>query len=470
MFGVASAAGSASTSDSATNPQAPAPGPSYPVELSAERLHGLALEAFRIGNRGRLSLCDALRMLGESRLHLDLGFPSLAAYAAAFFQLRRSETFEHVRVSRALVELTDLRAAFAGGLLGWSVVKAVTRVASLVSQSAWIDFAREHDVERTLAEARDARRHGRSTPRESSWGLPNLAQKLVLRFSRSDMEKVRTWLEAACATVAARTGVEEVPLEQAILFLCEEGGESGGGDDRREAPAQPRAQIVYQRCPDCSRARVSTRDGYVEVDSHEVERYEGSAEPLVIDGPTPPELRRRVLGREAGRCGNPRCDHAADHCHHVVFRSQGGKTGLDNEVAVCRICHALIHAGLLRVSLDANGERRWDPVGPRPGILRDIAAARAAAGGLPVEHPASMGAPVKTRGPSLADATSAKESADADSPALRSGLDVEALAQGVERLGVPLGRSRQLVGTAIATVPVAEISEATVLRRVLALL
>jgi hypothetical protein len=81
-----------------------------------------------------------------------------------------------------------------------------------------------------------------------------------------------------------------------------------------------------------------------------------------------------------------------------------------------------------------------------------------------------MGAPEKTRGPSLADATSAKESADADSPALRSGLDVEALAQGVERLGVPLGRSRQLVGTAIATVPVAEISEATVLRRVLALL
>ena len=41
---------------------------SGPVALSADGLHKLALEAFRTGNRGRLSLCEALRVLGETRL------------------------------------------------------------------------------------------------------------------------------------------------------------------------------------------------------------------------------------------------------------------------------------------------------------------------------------------------------------------------------------------------------------------
>ena len=46
------------------------------------------------------------------------------------------------------------------------------------------------------------------------------------------------------------------------------------------------------------------------------------------------------------------------------------KTELANEVAVCGTCHALVHAGLLRVSGQADGELCWEPVG---------AAARAAA-------------------------------------------------------------------------------------------
>ena len=75
-----------------------------PVELSTQSLHELAVQAFRVGNRGRLSLCEALRALHETRLYLDLGFPGLAGYADAFFQLRRAETFEYVRVARSDME------------------------------------------------------------------------------------------------------------------------------------------------------------------------------------------------------------------------------------------------------------------------------------------------------------------------------------------------------------------------------
>jgi hypothetical protein len=348
-----------------------------PVPLSARGLHELAVQAFRVGNRGRLSLCEALRLLADTRLYHDLGFPGLCAYADAFFQLRRSETFEYVRVARRLVELTELREAFGGGRIGWSVLKAVTRVASVDSQVSWVEFASEHGVERTLAEARYALRRGRDAPRTASFGLPNLDQKLVLRFARSDMEKVRRWIEGACATIAENTGADEVSLEQAVLFLCEQQMVS-------DASPSPRAQVVYQRCPDCSKALVSTRDGFVEVDTEELERYEGSAEHLVIDGPTPPRLRRQVLAREGGRCGNPRCHYRADHCHHIVLRSRGGRTELENEIAVCSTCHALIHAGLLRISRKAGGELSWLPVVADRSLAREMASDCALADRLPV--------------------------------------------------------------------------------------
>jgi len=460
-----------------------------PVELSAMRLHDLALDAFRIGNRGRLSLCDVLRVLSETRLYLDLGFPSLAAYADTFFQLRRAESFEYVRVAKALVELTQLRDAFARGRIGWSALKAITRVASVDSQTSWIEFVRRNGVERTLAEARDALRRGRDAPRESSFGLPNLDQKLVLRFSRSDMDKVRRWIESACATVAENTGSEEVSVEQGILFLCEKNLELTAAPDRetrsglrgtateeensseRATTADPSCptRVVYQRCPDCRRARVGTRDGFVEVESEEVERHEGCADRVVIDGPTPPRLRRRILAREAGRCGNPRCHNPASHCHHIVFRSRGGKSELANEVAVCTTCHALIHAGLLRVSGRAGGEMQWLPVVREDAAERVGRSDRAAADRLPVlsleARPGSREGTFDDTGESaIADSALQWKTGNRTAAPDRA-MNLDDLACGLMRLGVPRGRSRQMIDAAVEALPCGELTETAVLRK-----
>ena len=462
-----------------------------PVKLSAKRLHALARRAFRVGNRGRLSLCEAFRALSETRLYLDLGFPSLAAYADSFFQLRRAEAFEYVRVAKALAELTELREAFGRGRIGWSVLKAITRVATVSSQASWIDFVRRHGAERTLAEARDALRRGRDAPRESSFGLPNLDQKLVLRFSRSDMEKVRTWIEGACAEVGEKTGADDVSVEQAILFLCEKEMVSGAGPEppvegdcsgelkgsspasggRRWRGGAYRAQIVYQHCPECRKARMGTQEGFVEVGSEEVERYEGSAEPVVIDGPTPARLRHRILAREAGSCGNPRCHHRADHCHHIVFRSRGGSSDLANQVAVCTTCHALIHAGLLRVTGRGDGELRWLPVAAGDSVDRADVSGREVADRLPVLQLVAEPGPRASGGRA--------ESADADSSlaatasgegraAADHGLNLGDLAQGLTRLGVGALRSKRMIGAAVKGLPPGELTEANVLRRAIA--
>ncbi|ANM30479.1 hypothetical protein ABI59_14220 [Acidobacteria bacterium Mor1] len=333
--------------------------------------------------------------------------------------LRRSECFEYLRVSRALLDLGQLRAAFVGGRIGWTVLKAVTRVAKPASQKSWMECLAKRGPEHTIAESKLAQRDGRDAPRDSEFGLPNLDQRLLLRFSRADMDKIRRWLELEGESIKRRTGASDVTPEQVMLYLSEralnfgkgksagpgaskvagssestgtsESASTGSGkgkvqhkakngeetaelNDLRDSlgrpevdpSATPQTQVVYHRCPDCTRSAVATREGLVEVDPAIVDGHAGCADSVVLDGPTPPSLRRKVLARESGQCGNPNCSRRAEHCHHIVFRSRGGKTNRHNEVAVCATCHAMIHAGLLSVEGSASGPSGeglvWAPV------------------------------------------------------------------------------------------------------------
>ncbi len=68
------------------------------------------------------------------------------------------------------------------------------------------------------------------------------------------------------------------------------------------------------------------------------------------DAPNSPRLTRQVLYRDGLVCANPGCGRRRNlHAHHIVFRSRNGPTVPWNEVAVCDVCHALIHQGLLDV-------------------------------------------------------------------------------------------------------------------------
>ena len=362
------------------------------ARLKPRELHGLALEGFRAGNRGRLALCEALRALHESAGYLELGFSSISGYAALHLHLRRSECFEYLRVSRSLLDLTELRTAFVGGRIGWTVLKAVTRVAKPATQKSWLAYLAKRGPEHTIAESRLAQRDGRDAPRESEFGLPNLDQRLLLRFSRADMDKIRRWLEIEGESIRRRTGAEDVTPEQIMLYLSErrlnfsKGKAAANTDnegvpeqgDLRDSPggpevdpsAMPQTQVVYHRCPDCTRSAVATKEGLVEVDPAVVDAHAGCAESIVLDGPTPRSLRRKLLARESGQCANPNCSRRAEHCHHIVFRSRGGETSRQNEVAVCATCHAMIHAGLLSVEGSASGPSGaglvWSPVVAAP--------------------------------------------------------------------------------------------------------
>ena len=152
---------------------------------------------------------EALRVLAETRLYFELGFPSLPAYADSFFQLRRAEVFEHVRVAKALLDLTRLREAFAAGRIGWSVLKAITRVATDASQESWIGFARAHGVERTLAEARAKVEAVAADVKRRAEALQAQSKVILEEGQRQLTEAVEETKKAAAAAVGQEKAEEE---------------------------------------------------------------------------------------------------------------------------------------------------------------------------------------------------------------------------------------------------------------------
>ena len=162
-----------------------------------------------------------------------------------------------------------------------------------------------------------------------------------------------------------------------------------------------------------------------------------------------------------------------------------------NEVAVCTTCHALIHAGLIRVSGQANDELRWFPVASGESIEREVASERAVADRLPVlqlvaeranrKAPYSDGSGSRCRfrgsdaslsdsaGGESAIADSVLEPASGDCELLADrALDLDDLAGGLKRLGVSAARSRRMIAAAIEALPRAETTEANVLRKAIA--
>src|SRR4030095_13757090 len=90
------------------------------------------------GNTARRRFIDALRAMQESRLYRQLGFPSLAAYADATFHYARTQVFEFLRVSKALLDLPRIARAFELGELTWSLASELARVADREHEGEWL--------------------------------------------------------------------------------------------------------------------------------------------------------------------------------------------------------------------------------------------------------------------------------------------------------------------------------------------
>jgi 5-methylcytosine-specific restriction endonuclease McrA len=77
------------------------------------------------------------------------------------------------------------------------------------------------------------------------------------------------------------------------------------------------------------------------------------------------QVRAEVKQRDQGRCRL--CSGPGFDCHHITYRSRGGKNEARNTVLLCRRCHADVHNGIVKLAGNASGAKgisvaRWSEV------------------------------------------------------------------------------------------------------------
>lgn len=309
---------------------------------------------------------------------------------------------EKVRVARALEHLPAARAAFAAGELSYSKVRAITRVACVDDDAAWVDQARaatgaELDrlvsaVARSLEpdDARSAFERRRFHRGSGNGGTDHLRIDVPTDTGATiaaAVEVVATrMIDEACSgsgrtrreVIAERGGLDAVRAD-ALLRIAEQAlaaapARAERGDVGRlqllvdshtlstiaEEPDDGTCTLEGQRV-DVEVARrwaCDTRASLVA--DHDGHGCDEGRDTRVLNR----RLRRALNRRDRGRCRFPGCGAGSWlHAHHIIHWGDGGHTVLANLVSLCGFHHSLVHEGGWRVAI-AEGAVVWsDPEG-----------------------------------------------------------------------------------------------------------
>jgi hypothetical protein len=303
-------------------------------------------------------------------VHRHLGFGSFAEYVERLFGYSRRTLDDKLRTAEALEELPELTRSLRDGVVSWSAVRELARVATAETERDWLDAARGrpvHEVERLVS----GRRRGAS-PSEAP--TEPAEHRHVLRFDVS-AETLATFREAMRALrqkFAGSLDDDSALLLMARQILC------GPADEGKSS-----YQIAVSICERCSRAEQDGGGGALVVDDSIVEMSRCDAQhigrvaakstdvvgneaahapatradgthvgaPARATQSIPPAVRRKVMRRDHGRCVVPGCRHATFiDVHHIETRADGGGHCEDNLIVVCSAHHRALHRGQLHVS------------------------------------------------------------------------------------------------------------------------
>lgn len=273
---------------------------------------------------------------------------------------------EHVRVARVLRGLPLVREEFASGVLSYSKVRALTRVASEKTEADLVELARHATGAQLEKLCRQYGRVLRATSDHAN-GLHERQQlstywdddgMLVVqgRLTPDDGAALMAALDQAAASMPAAARELGAPAvrAQALVALAT------GGESRAEVVVHVDAETLTA---DEIRDRCEMADGpavapetlrRLGCDAAVVAMVERGGEPLSVGRRTraiPPALRRALRSRDRG-CRFPGCTHTRHlHAHHIRHWAHGGPTEIGNLVQLCSHHHQLVHEGGYRVRL-----------------------------------------------------------------------------------------------------------------------
>ncbi len=293
---------------------------------------------------------------------------------------------ENVRVAHALQDLPKTSAEMKAGRLSYTKVRAITRVATKVTEAklleiadkssaaelermvrGWRHLSREGEL--TAEEVRHQRRafsvvidadgtyvvRGRLEPEagavlmraieaatDALYRGEDPEARPTSRQRRADAAGLVAERALAAGLKAAHSGTRAERYQVTVhaeMATLEEHGEGG----RSEVDGvRVSAETSRRMACDASLVRMLHREGKVVSVGRKTRTI-------------PPHIRRALEERDRG-CRYPGCGGRFTEAHHVRHWADGGETSLANTVLLCRRHHRLVHEGRVRMALDAKGQ------------------------------------------------------------------------------------------------------------------
>jgi len=331
------------------------------------------------------------------------GFASCAHWLSWRTGIDLGAAREKVRVARALERLPRIREQLRTGVLSYAKARALTRVATPENEDALLHFALHSTaahVERLVRawrrvdraeeaeqeRARHASRHltlmpdgqgmfeirGRLDP-EAAMALERALDAASWTLYRSDDARRET--PAAARRADAIGLVAECALRGGLAETePEEGKATVGRADR--------FTVVIHATPDADAPGNSVLEDGTRVSAETSRRlacdsgrilmthaHDGSVLSVGRKTRTVPPAVRRALDHRDGGCCFPGCGSRFCDAHHVRHWADGGETGLDNLVLLCRLHHRAVHEEGFEVEIVRGDARFYRPDGWR---LEDV--------------------------------------------------------------------------------------------------
>jgi hypothetical protein len=290
---------------------------------------------------------------------------------------------EKVRVAHALGKLPKINEAFAKGVMSYSKVRAVTRIANESNEDYLLmiaDHGTAHHVEKLVSKYRTAKRlqdteiaNEQYIKREVTHyydhdgslvikaRLPAEQGALIIKALEMAMDTAFVGAGPACdkidedepTPIAARRADALIEVAETYMNNNES---SGSTADRYQVIVHVAAESHLEDGPNVT-AETSRR---IACDSSIVTiKEDKTGEPLSIGRRSrtiPPPMRRALRVRDKG-CRFPGCNNTRFvDGHHIVHWADGGETSMDNLVLVCRHHHHLVHEGGFVCEKSADGE------------------------------------------------------------------------------------------------------------------
>ena len=333
-------------------------------------------------------LLTLIREFDEKQFWAQQGLCSCAHWLNFKCGIGMNAAREKVRVAHALAKLPKVSERFANGVLSYSKVRAITRIADESNEDYLLMIAEHgtaHHVEKLVSKCRTAKRlqdaeitNERYIAREMTHfydhdgclvikaRLPAEQGALIVKALEMAMDANFAEIHPKGASTAV-TSEELEPIAARRADALAEVAETYMNNNESSGSTADRYQVIVHvgGAPgrDC---HIEDGPGVTAVTSRRIAcdgsivaiEEDQNGEPLSIGRRSrsiPPPMRRALRVRDKG-CRFPGCTNTRFvDGHHIQHWADGGETSLGNLVMLCRHHHHLVHEGGFVCEKSADG-------------------------------------------------------------------------------------------------------------------